>query len=77
MLTIRIRDRFYVEVKLSSLQHALLPSTKVSVHAVDVTFPLKISVSVRPDYPYVSTLELSLAEAPECNIRITPLSGER
>jgi len=65
------------EVKLSSLEYALLPSTKVSVHAVDVTLPLKASVSVRPDSPYISTIELSLSGAPECNVRITPLSGER
>jgi Ca2+-dependent lipid-binding protein len=64
-------------VKLSSLEYAFLPSTKVSIHAVDVSLPLKVSVSVRPDYPYVSVLELSLSEAPECNVRITPLSGER
>jgi hypothetical protein len=65
------------EVKLSSLEHAILPSTKVSVHAVDVTLPLKVSVSARPDYPFVSTLKLSLGDAPECNVRITPLSSER
>jgi hypothetical protein len=65
-----------LEVKLSSLEHAILPSTKVSVHAVDVTLPLKVSVSARPDYPFVSTLKLSLGDAPECNVRITPLSSE-
>lgn len=65
------------EVKLSSLEHAILPSTKVSVHAVDVTLPLKVSVSAIPDYPFISTLKVSLAEAPECNVRITPISGER
>lgn len=64
-------------MKLSSLEYALLPSTKVSVHAIDVTLPLKVAVSVRPDYPYISTVQLSLSEAPECNVRITPLSGER
>lgn len=64
-------------MKLSSLEHAILPSTKVSVHAVDVTLPLKVSVTARPDYPFISALKLSLAEAPECNVRITPLSGER
>jgi hypothetical protein len=65
------------EVKLSSLEYSLLPSTKVSIHAVDLTLPLEVSVSVRPDYPYIAALELSLSEAPECNVRITPLSGER
>lgn len=64
-------------MKLSSLEYAMLPSTKVSVHAVDITLPLNVAVSVRPDYPYISTLQLSLSVAPECNIRITPLSGER
>lgn len=62
---------------MSSLEHAILPSTKVSVHAVDMTLPLKVSVSARPDYPFVSTLKLSLGDAPECNVRITPLSSER
>jgi hypothetical protein len=64
-------------VKLSSLEYSLLPSTKVSIHAVDVTLPLEVSISVRPDYPYTSNLEISLSDAPECNLRITPLSGER
>ena len=49
----------------------------MSVHAVDVTLPLRVSVSARPDYPFVSTLKLSLGDAPECNVRITPLSSER
>lgn len=66
-----------LEVKLSSLQYAMLPSTKVSIHSMKMRLPLQLSLSAMPEYPYVSKLRISLAHAPDCKVRITPLSDDR
>lgn len=63
-------------MKLSSLDYALLPTTKISAHSFEASLPLKVVVSSTPDYPYISLLEFSLSKSPECNIRITPLSDD-
>jgi len=65
------------EVKLSSLEYALIPSTKISIHSIEMRLPLELSLSTRPDYPYVSKLRMSLANTPDCKLRITPLSNDR
>mmetsp|Transcript_54298 Transcript_54298/g.65490 ORF Transcript_54298/g.65490 Transcript_54298/m.65490 type:complete len:933 (-) Transcript_54298:226-3024(-) len=63
-----------LEVKLSSLDYALLPSTKLSIHAVDVRLSVELSVTFIPESPFISFLNVSIAEMPKVNVRITPLS---
>eukprot|EP00978_Attheya_sp_CCMP212_P013788 scaffold34752_cov52-Attheya_sp.AAC.1 len=66
-----------LEVKLSSLDYAILPSTKIAITSLDVRLPLEFSVSATPKYPYLSTLNISLSESPECKVKITPLGDNR
>lgn len=63
-------------MKLSSLDYALLPSTQISAHSFEANLPLKVTVASIPEYPFISVLEFSLSESPECHIRITPLSDD-
>lgn len=65
-----------LDVKLSNLDYALLPTTKISVHSFEAVLPLKVSVASTHEYPYISTIDFSLSKSPECNIRITPLSDD-
>ena len=65
-----------LDVKLSSLDYALLPSTQISAHSFEANLPLKVKVASIPEYPFISVLEFSLSESPECHIRITPLSDD-
>ena len=61
-------------IKLSSLDRAILPSTKISINTVDVKLPLDISLNFRDKFPFVSTLRISLSEMPKLKVKITPLS---
>jgi len=61
-------------VKLSSLEYSLMPSTKLSVNTMDMKVPLDVAATVSPVYPFISTLNISLAEIPPVRVRITPLS---
>lgn len=62
------------DIKPSSLEYRSLPSTKVSVNSLDAKATLRVSVTCSPDYPYVSFLNISLAEIPDFNLRIEPQS---
>ena len=64
------------EVKLSSLSYALLPSTKIRIHNLDFRASLRAVLELDPNYPFVSTLELSLTQQPDCNFRVTPVSND-
>ena len=66
-----------LEIKLSSLDFALLPTTKVAVGALLTTGRLKITATSIPETPYLSRLQISLAHALDCKVRITPLGDER
>ena len=61
-------------IKLSSLDRAILPSTKLSINAVDAKLPLDVSLSFRDTFPFVSNLQISLSEMPKLKVKITPLS---
>lgn len=65
------------EVKLSTLAYAILPSTKINVHSLDFRTSIKLVLLVEPDYPFLSSVELSMLRQPECNLRITPLGNDR
>lgn len=66
-----------LEIKLSSLDFALLPTTKVAVGALLTSGKLKVTVTSVPETPYLSTLHISLVHALDCKVRISPLGDER
>mmetsp|Transcript_16402 Transcript_16402/g.25588 ORF Transcript_16402/g.25588 Transcript_16402/m.25588 type:complete len:931 (+) Transcript_16402:87-2879(+) len=61
-------------IKLSSLEHARLPSTALLISAVDMRLLLDISLSARPTFPFISSLSISIAEMPKLKVKITPSS---
>lgn len=69
--------RLVLEIKLSSLDFALLPTTKVAVGSLFTKGKLKVTVTSIPETPFLSTVQISLAHLLDCNIRITPLSDDR
>jgi len=46
----------------------------VSINSLDAKATLSVSARCSPDYPYISYLDVSLAELPEYNLRIEPQS---
>eukprot|EP00797_Seminavis_robusta_P014526 Sro219_g090320.2 (891) ;mRNA; f:14041-16964 len=66
-----------LDVKLSSLSYALLPSTQIKIHNVNFRASIKAVLFLAPQHPFVSTVELSFAEQPLCDLRVTPVSKDR
>ena len=64
-------------IKLSSLDFALLPTTRIAVGSLVTKGQLKMTTTAIPETPFLSTVEISLAHLLDCNIRITPLGDER
>jgi hypothetical protein len=62
------------DTKPSTLEHKLLTSTKVSINSLDVKATLDVYVICSPLYPYISFLNVSLAEIPAFSLRIKPQS---
>jgi hypothetical protein len=69
--------RLVLEIKLSSLDFALLPTTKIAVGSLFTNGKLKVTATSIPEKPFLSTVQISLAHLLDCNIRITPLSDDR
>mmetsp|Transcript_10908 Transcript_10908/g.26895 ORF Transcript_10908/g.26895 Transcript_10908/m.26895 type:complete len:1052 (+) Transcript_10908:143-3298(+) len=63
-----------LDIKPSSLEYQSLPSTKISINSLDARATLSVSIKCSPDYPYVSFLDISLADIPDFNLRIEPQS---
>ena len=63
-----------LDIKPSNLEYKSLPSTKVSINSLDAKATLDVSVICSPVYPYVSFLNVSLAEIPAFSLRIEPQS---
>ena len=63
-----------LDIKPSTLEYKSLPSTKVSINSLDAKATLDVSVICSPVYPYVSFLNVSLAEIPAFSLRIEPQS---
>ena len=70
-------SRAVIDVKLSCLEYALLPTTKVSIGGLVTSVSLKVATIAGTSMPFVSDLRISLVEIPDLNVRITPLSDER
>lgn len=64
-------------MKLSSLDYALMPSTKLSITALDTQLSLDATFELDPSYPFISFLNVSITEAPACRVRVTPVSESR
>lgn len=50
----------------------MVPSTKVSINSFDAQMTMDVSVKVSAEYPYISFVNVSLAEIPDFNLRIVP-----
>lgn len=62
------------EIKLSTLDYALLPTTHVAIHSLDMRLPLEVSFETMDIYPFIKTIRVSLTKIPPCRVRVTPLS---
>jgi hypothetical protein len=58
------------DIKPCTLEHKSLPSTKVSINSLNVKATLDVYVICSPLYPYISFLNVSLAEIPAFSLRI-------
>ena len=65
---------FHAEMKLSTLDYALLPSTQVAIHSFDMRLPLVVTVEMMQEFPFIKGVKVSLSEVPPCRVRVTPLS---
>ena len=63
-----------LDIKLSTLDYALLPSTQVAIHSFDMRLPLELTVEMMHQYPFVKGIKASLTKVPPCRVRVTPLS---
>ena len=63
-----------IDIKLSTLDYALLPSTQVAIHSFDMRLPLELTVEMMHQYPFVKGIKASLTKVPPCRVRVTPLS---
>eukprot|EP01082_Thalassiosira_pseudonana_P003356 g2950.t1 g2950 contig12:1131315-1134421(+) len=61
-----------LDIKPSSLDYKMVPSTKVSINSFDAQMTMDVSVKVSAEYPYISFVNVSLAEIPDFNLRIVP-----
>ena len=62
-------------LKLSTLTHAMLPSTLISVSDLDARVPLKVTFSPSPDYPFVGPLTFSIEGGPpQVKFKVLPVS---
>ena len=68
---------FCLDAKLTSLQYAKLPSTKLEIHAADMKLSVSLALTFSPEYPYVESIEFSLRETPVTRISITPFQDDR
>lgn len=68
---------FLADVRLSGLQYALLPTTKVSISDLTSSLSLRIKTVPSSDLPLLSSIELCFVEAPDVDARITPLTDGR
>ena len=64
----------HIEMKLSTLDYALLPSTQVAIHSFDMRLPLEVTVEMMQEFPFLKGIKVSLSEVPPCRVRVTPLS---
>lgn len=62
------------DIKLSTLDYALLPSTQVAIHSFDMRMPLEVTVEMMQEFPFIKGIKASLSAIPSCRVRVTPLS---
>jgi len=63
-----------LDIRPSSLEYKTLPTTKISINSLDTQVKLDAYVKGIPDYPYISTVNITLSEIPDVNLRIIPQS---
>ncbi|GMI04434.1 hypothetical protein TrVE_jg7474 [Triparma verrucosa] len=62
-------------LKLSTLSHALLPSTLISVSDLDARIPLKLTFQPTLDYPFAGPIDFSIEGGlPEVKFKVLPVS---
>eukprot|EP00543_Licmophora_paradoxa_P002149 CAMPEP_0202444500 /NCGR_PEP_ID=MMETSP1360-20130828/3558_1 /ASSEMBLY_ACC=CAM_ASM_000848 /TAXON_ID=515479 /ORGANISM="Licmophora paradoxa, Strain CCMP2313" /LENGTH=460 /DNA_ID=CAMNT_0049060517 /DNA_START=12 /DNA_END=1394 /DNA_ORIENTATION=- len=65
-----------LDIKLSSLHYAMLPSTRIAVSSLGTKLNLLLTTKAGGMMPFVSDLEVSLLEYPDINLRIMPVSDD-
>ncbi|KAL7485327.1 hypothetical protein ACHAW6_010921 [Cyclotella cf. meneghiniana] len=61
-----------LDIKPSSLEYKMVPSTKVAINSFGLQLPLDLSVQATSEYPYISFVNLSLSSIPDFSLRIVP-----
>ncbi|GMH65822.1 hypothetical protein TL16_g04288 [Triparma laevis f. inornata] len=62
-------------LKLSTLSHALLPSTLISVSDLDARVPLRLTFQPTLDYPFAGPIDFSIVGGlPEVKFKVLPVS---
>ena len=64
-----------LNVKFSSLEHAMLPTTKIVISNLDTRIDLDVEMGLIPDYPFIENLKFSLHKLPKVNVKIKPLDA--
>lgn len=64
-----------LDVSPSSLDYKMVPTTTLSINSLDAELQLDVSLKSIPDYPYISSMNVSLSqEIPDFSLRIEPQS---
>jgi hypothetical protein len=61
-----------LDIKPSSLEYKMVPSTKVAITSLDLHMSLDVSVQAATEYPYLSFANISLSELPSFSLGIVP-----
>lgn len=73
----RFANNWFPDVKLTSLEYALLPSTKVSISSLQANLSLKVTAIASPSNPFISAIHIAMIQVPSCSARVMPLGDER
>lgn len=64
-----------LDISPSSLDYKMVPTTTLSINSLDADLQLDISLKSIPDYPYISSMNVSLSQdIPDFSLRIEPQS---
>ena len=63
-----------LDISPSSLDYKMVPTTTLSINSLDAELQLDVSLKSIPDYPYISSMNVSLSQVPDFSLRIEPQS---
>ncbi len=63
-----------LDISPSSLDYKMVPTTTLSINSLDAELQLDVSLKSIPDYPYISSTNVSLSQIPDFSLRIEPQS---